>query len=186
MVKLANGDKIKLIKPIGVFENVGEVCEVISIKDNIISFKCSLGIGCMTEEEFDKYFVKYEEEKSKTLEEKFKTLVETGNEIVDYAISNSKILVETVFDKCTIVSVQLPNGFVIVESSSCISPDDYDEDMSFDICMKKIIEKVIEMEAYVEQELSYDYDECRPCDEIPAGECCGDCDKCHHIFKYIK
>lgn len=59
---MIKGDKIKLIKPMGAFTNIGEVCEVVNItEDGVISFKfggCHL--GCMSYDECDKYFEKIE------------------------------------------------------------------------------------------------------------------------------
>ena len=49
---------------------------------------------------------------------------------------------ETLGDKTTVVRALLRNGFEIVESSSCVSPENYDEALGRDICMKKIREKV--------------------------------------------
>lgn len=49
---------------------------------------------------------------------------------------------ETQGNKTTVVRALLRNGFEIVESSSCVSPENYDEDMGRDICLKKIREKV--------------------------------------------
>ena len=43
-------------------------------------------------------------------------------EHIDALIRESQVSVKTVFSKCTIVAVQLKNGFVIVESSSCVDP----------------------------------------------------------------
>ena len=60
---LIQGSKIKLIKPIGVFKNVGEICEVVDIAEGgVISFRfggCHL--GCMSYDEFLKYFEQVEE-----------------------------------------------------------------------------------------------------------------------------
>lgn len=52
-------DKIKLVKPMGAFTNVGEVCDIVDIsEDGIISFKFSEGVhlGCMSYDEFERYF----------------------------------------------------------------------------------------------------------------------------------
>ena len=51
-------DKIKLKKPMGVFTNVGEICDVVGISDEgVISFKFGSGhVGCMSYDELDKYF----------------------------------------------------------------------------------------------------------------------------------
>ena len=76
-----------------------------------------------------------------------------GNSIVtqehiDNLIRESQINVKTVFGKCTIVSVQLKNGFVIVESNTCVNPINYDEAMGTSICIEKIKNKLLELEGY--------------------------------------
>lgn len=76
-----------------------------------------------------------------------------GNNIVtqehiDNLIRESQINVKTVFGKCTIVSVQLKNGFVIVESNTCVNPINYDEAMGTSICIEKIKNKLLELEGY--------------------------------------
>lgn len=54
---ITKGSRIKLIKPMGLFDKVGEICEVVKInEDAVITFKCSLGMGCMSYDELDKYF----------------------------------------------------------------------------------------------------------------------------------
>ena len=73
---------------------------------------------------------------------------------IDGIISKSQIKVQTVFGKCTIVSVQLPNGFVIVESSACVDPINYNEAMGTSICMNKIKDKLWELEGYKLQNMS--------------------------------
>ena len=67
---------------------------------------------------------------------------------IDSLIAKSQIKVQTVFGKCTIVSVQLPNGFVIVESSSCVDPINYSEAMGTAICIDRIKNKLWELEGY--------------------------------------
>lgn len=56
---MIKGDKIKFIKSMGVFTNVGEICDVVDVTtDGIISFKFGNGkhLGCMSYDEFEKYF----------------------------------------------------------------------------------------------------------------------------------
>lgn len=53
-----------------------------------------------------------------------------------------KVHTETAGEKTTIVRAVLKNGFEIVESSSCVSPENYDEVMGREICMEKIKDKV--------------------------------------------
>ena len=50
--------------------------------------------------------------------------------------------VKTMGDKCTVVRAVLRNGFEIVESSACVSAENYDEAMGAEICLEKIKDKV--------------------------------------------
>jgi hypothetical protein len=45
-------------------------------------------------------------------------------------------------DKTTFVTVVLKNGFVMHETSSCVDPKNYDEQVGSDICMAKIKDKI--------------------------------------------
>lgn len=101
--------------------------------------------------------------------------------VIDELMESCDIAVTTAFDKCTIVACKLPNGFVIVESSSCVDPANYDEDMGVDICMKNIEKKLWELEGYLLQNQLY-------MDGITFGndddddddlECDGDCENCY-------
>ena len=101
--------------------------------------------------------------------------------VVDELMESCDIAVTTAFDKCTIVACKLPNGFVIVESSSCVDPANYDEDMGVDICMKNIEHKLWELEGYLLQNklymdgVSFDDDKSDDTDDL---ECDGDCENC--------
>lgn len=101
--------------------------------------------------------------------------------VVDELMESCDIAVTTAFDKCTIVACKLPNGFVIVESSSCVDPANYDEDMGVDICMKNIEKKLWELEGYLLQNklyhdgVSFDDDKADNTDDL---ECDGDCENC--------
>lgn len=50
--------------------------------------------------------------------------------------------VSTLGDKVTVVRATLRNSFELVESSACVSPENYDEKLGAKICMEKIEEKV--------------------------------------------
>ena len=50
--------------------------------------------------------------------------------------------VSTLGDKVTVVRATLRNGFELVESSACVSPENYDEKLGAKICMEKIKDKV--------------------------------------------
>lgn len=63
-----------------------------------------------------------------------------SQEMVDGFISET--FTETMGDKCTVVRAVLRNGFEIVESSACVSAENYDENLGKEICMEKIKDKV--------------------------------------------
>ena len=65
---MIKGDKIKLVAKMGVFDNIGEICEVIDVSDGgVITFKFGGGLhmGCMSYDEFQKYFELIEEPKKR-------------------------------------------------------------------------------------------------------------------------
>ena len=62
----------------------------------------------------------------------------------------------TAAGKCTIVVAALQNGFVLVESSSCVDPENYDIEIGHKICMKKIEDKLWELEGYALQKKLYE------------------------------
>jgi hypothetical protein len=45
-------------------------------------------------------------------------------------------------DKTTVVQVILANGFELIESSACVDPANYDEDLGIHFAMEKIKDKV--------------------------------------------
>lgn len=59
---MIKGDRIKLVKKIGVFDNIGEICEVTDIQEGgVICFKFGgYHLGCMSYDEYEKYFEKVE------------------------------------------------------------------------------------------------------------------------------
>ena len=71
--------------------------------------------------------------------------------ILDETIFETK----KVYDKCTLVSDKLPNGFIITESSACVDPSNYDEEIRKQICIKKIEDKIWELEGYKLQSQLY-------------------------------
>ena len=63
-------------------------------------------------------------------------------------IERSEIHAETIFDKVTVVSLKLPNNFIITESSACVDPNNYDFELGKKICLEKIENKLWELEGY--------------------------------------
>ena len=76
-------------------------------------------------------------------------------EVIDDLIARSEIIVKTLFNKTTVVAMKLPNGFVLVESSSCVDLHNYDEAIGVQICKAKLEAKLWELEGYRLQERLY-------------------------------
>lgn len=172
---LVKGDKIVLKKKVYGFDNVGKVATVVNIVGDVIVFafgESGMYTGAIDFNEFEEYFDKYEEPKE------VKTDAPTVSpEHIEEIINNSKVIESTVFDKCTVVSVQLPNGFVITESSASVSPKNYDENTGIENCMMRIIDKVWELEGYrLQCELYEASEENKRGDEV--DEDCYDCFGC--------
>lgn len=71
----------------------------------------------------------------------------TQNDI-EKILQNSIIKFEKLGDKTTLATAILQNGFVIVKSSSCVDPKNFDMKIGQDECMKRIIDKIWELEGY--------------------------------------
>lgn len=53
-----------------------------------------------------------------------------------------------VFGKQCIVIAQLRNGFTIIGESACVDPNNYDEEIGHSLAMKRISDKLWELEGY--------------------------------------
>lgn len=78
----------------------------------------------------------------------------TGKQIDDI-LDKAKYRVRTEFGKCTVVTCQLPNGFILTESSACVDPDNYNVNLGEQICRSAIREKVWLLEGYLLQDRLY-------------------------------
>lgn len=141
----SKGTKIKLIKPTGILNNVGQVFTIINIiNSDFLEFKSDDdSIYCrMSYNEVKKYFEEYNECKiNYGINREF-------GAVIEHILDDAEIIVDTVFDNCTIVAVKLPNGRVLTESYSCPNTEEYDEDEGFEYCMNRIVDKVWELEEY--------------------------------------
>jgi hypothetical protein len=77
-------------------------------------------------------------------------------ERIDYLIENSFLDIKTIFDKVTVVTLKLPNGFTIVKSSACVDPRNYNESIGADICLSKIKDDLWQLEGYLLQNKLYE------------------------------
>lgn len=156
-----NGEKLVAIKAVtGIFDE-GDIIEVINVNDEgIVSFGWGENfefLGMMTVSECNEYFRPYEEgDENNSPRVKF--------ERIKWIMENADFNVQTLFDKSTVVTCKCPNGFVITESSACVSPENYDEEVGIQKCIEKIENKLWELEGYLLQEI------------LTGGVCC--CDGC--------
>lgn len=176
---LNNGDKLVVVKKVASFLDEGDIAKVVNVnEDGIITFAFGdnfVHMGVMSYDEAYEHFEVMPEKTAPTITQ----------EHIDEIMNNSTFDVETMFHKCTIVACKLPNGFVIVESSACVSPENYDEKMGFDICMKKIKDKVWELEGYRLQSEIYEMNK-SDCDKCDYEDCdcynCEDYDDCEEPY----
>lgn len=97
---------------------------------------------------------------------------------IDELLAEAEIKVETHSDKCTVVIVTLTNGFVMTASSSCVSDENYSEEIGVSICMDKIKNQLWEMEAYFLHKITeFNQQEISLCMNVVEDNC-GDCENC--------
>lgn len=187
------GDKLIVTKDVASFLRKGDIVEVVGVEGDIIAFAFGEGFmhkGVMNNAECESHFTKYVEPK--------KVAPTVSEERIECILENSEYEVATLHDKCTILSCKLPNGFVIAESSACVSPENYDEQIGVEICLEKIKNRLWELEGYMLQSNLYEEETecpygCDDCDECPCEEDCFgedeedecldtdlDCDDCEH------
>lgn len=80
---------------------------------------------------------------------------------VEYLINNAEYNTVSFYGRCTVVICKLPNDFIIVESSTCVNEEDYDEEIGVENCCRRIIDKVYELVGYnrcVDKKVSLDYE----------------------------
>lgn len=161
-----NGDKLVVKKTVAEFLKEGDIAKVIDINNDIISFAFGedfVHMGIMTAKECKEHFEK--------VVEKAKAPTVTYKD-VQSIIDNSEFEIFTVFDKCTIVACKLPNGFVIVESAACVSPENYSKEVGTEICIDKITDKIWELEGYKLQNEVHEEAhtcDCCECENVKEG-----------------
>lgn len=164
------GDKMIVTKKVASFLDEGDIITIVDVADNgMISFAFGEGFmhkGIMNTTECEEHFEKFIEKKAEA-----PTITE---EHIAEIMENSEFEIHTVFGKCTVVSCRLPNGFVITESSACVSPENYDEDMGAEICFDKIADKIWELEGYRLQQWLYENECC--CEECEGCTCNCECE----------
>ena len=148
MLAVTKNSKIKLVKPMGIFDNIGEICEVMDVIDGVIYFSFGNGMhmGFMSAEELEKYFEPVVEEKRKILSDD-----EIGNiadENAHRIFEESEVKASVVFGNQLCMAAKLPNGIVIVEVAECDGDDEEDVAMNEDYCSASIVSRIFEFERY--------------------------------------
>lgn len=69
-------------------------------------------------------------------------------EVIDNILKDTLIKVEKYGDKTTILMATLPNGFVIIKSSSCVDPKNFDMAVGEQICMQQLEDEIWNLEGY--------------------------------------
>lgn len=144
-------DRVKLVRPIDKLQKIGEVFKISNIIGHIIVIVSEETgeRGAISDVGIRTYFEKVEEPADD------KPLKGVSYEKIEKLMAEANISVTTFFGKTTVVVAQFSNGFVITESSSCVDPRAYDEEEGKQICLKRIKERLWEMEGYFLQEQEY-------------------------------
>jgi hypothetical protein len=69
---------------------------------------------------------------------------------------DSYITEDVRFNKCVVLTCQLQNGFIIVESSACVDAANFDIEIGRKICIERIKNKLWELEGYKLQSKLYE------------------------------
>lgn len=85
-------------------------------------------------------------------QEKFKGAFVKAEQIEDRMARAEVREFHRVFDKLTIVVAKMPNGYVLVGSSGCVDPENYDPEIGKEVCLKQIRDRLWELEGYALQE----------------------------------
>lgn len=132
---MIKGDKIRLVKPMGAFKNVGEICEVTEIAEGgVISFRFGgYHLGCMSYDEFLKYFEKVEE----------RIWTKWEDVRIGFHDMNDKMVSVVLRHRNNGKKVQVKCG-ALKSESSCHSEDVFDFDKGFELATKRLIVKYLD------------------------------------------
>lgn len=74
-------------------------------------------------------------------------------EQVNEMVKKTKLVFEVFGQKTLVMVATLPNGFVIVDGSSCVDPENFDFNIGRNILLKRLENKIWELEGYVLQKV---------------------------------
>lgn len=135
--------KIKLVKPMGAFTNVGEICEVIDIAEGgVISFRFGVGgrhLGCMSYDEYLKYFEPVVEEKKPRL------WTDWGTTVIKYYDLTGNRNFLGVYYRHNGKRVQVySKGYELRTEASCHTEDNFDLEKGLELAKLRFIVKILE------------------------------------------
>jgi len=129
---MIKGDKIKLVKPMGAFTNVGEICEVVDVQNGgVISFKFGGGkhLGCMSYDEFERYFelvsVENKVEKKKHEWSEWKDILPPSGFYDPTTDKHVNVVLEWRTDNEKRVQVRMKDNLQLRSRSSCYKDDKF-------------------------------------------------------------
>jgi hypothetical protein len=76
-------------------------------------------------------------------------------ERIDNLMARAEFDVKTIFGKVTVVTAKFPNGFTVVESSACVDPANYSEEIGVQIVKQRIENQLWQLEGYLLQQKLY-------------------------------
>lgn len=135
---MIKGDRIKLVKKMGVFDNIGEICEVTDIQEGgVICFKfggCHL--GCMSYDEYEKYFEKVDMPVKRTWSD-----WNFGD--ISFTDINGKIKTGAYHYRNNGKKVQVEYGFLKAEATCC-KDDVFDLEKGLALAKSRLIVKYLD------------------------------------------
>lgn len=148
---MIKGDKIKLVKPMGVFTNVGEVCEVTDIReDGSIWFRFGgVHLGCMSYDEYEKYFEPVKEKVKREWSEWKQCLYDFDFDCRAYGLKISDSIFGDLWYRDNGKRIQIKTTMGdknIRASATCCDNDEFDLETGLELAIKRLLPKVL---AYV-------------------------------------
>ena len=143
---MIKGDKIKLVKKMGMFDNIGEICEVINVDENgFISFrfgKNGMHLGCMSYNEFEKHFELVQETKREWTSWKIRELHYDDlhgyhiSDVMLYRHNGKKVQIKCFYDE-----------ILIKAEASCHSEDKFNLYKGLKLAKYRLLVKLFKKEA---------------------------------------
>lgn len=126
---MTKGDKIKLIKPLGILDNIGEVYTVTRVTDSGFVFKSETVCGYLTLDEFSEYFTLVNKKKEEHSERKWTKwnpcgYIELPENDIWFASKWPVVMRSNGHRVC--VKAKTPYGGTITAHASCSPLDKFD------------------------------------------------------------